>query len=336
MSKLVENEIQASGCTDIRKAVEKGFEVMLARKEVNETTAVFLLSDGEDTCGNSLKCIKEGIDQKHKLMEGRDMKYQIHTFGYGEEHDENVLTMISDTTGGEFYYIKTDSYVDECFIDCFGYLMSIFATDVRIQLEIDNGFELKDAFSVFWKKEDNKNAALSLYGLAVGKRLDYITEIGFVKKELKFEDELKTPIGKVTMEYKFNGKEYSIQKELNIKLVERESDKGEGHVEVSEAYARAMGVRAMNQARRLIEQGQFGAAQRRLESYHNKMNYIPTIGGSFKKKLARNVSYGHVNDYKDMMQVQRMMVDNAYNPEYSSFLKQNRTQRRFRKKKKGF
>ena len=117
---LVDKEIRVVGSTDIKKAMEVAYDAMLSRETQNDSTAVFLLSDGEDTCGNSMMDIKKVMEERHKMMQKRGFSYQTHSFGYGSDHDEKVLSMISDTTLGNFYYIKTNKHVDECFIDCFG------------------------------------------------------------------------------------------------------------------------------------------------------------------------------------------------------------------------
>ena len=336
MRQLVKDEIQESGCTDIRKAMEMAFDVMHNRDEENDTTAVFLLSDGEDTCGNDGVSIKKAMEIKHKLMEKKNYKYQIHSFGYGEGHDEKVLSMISDFTGGNFYYIKTDAYVDECFIDCFGYLMSVFATNVELELELLKGFQLNDVFSILWTKHSNKKATLKIHGLAVGKTLEYITEIGFLRDEMKFLDGQNVPVARITMKYFHDDMKYVLEKNLQVGLVEKETDKGEPDPDVEEAYAKAEGVRTMENARKLVEQGKQKEAESRLKDYHTKMDNNKYLKGSFKSKMVKTVKMDYVVESKDFMQVNKMMCENAYNPEYESFQVKNSKQQRLYSKKKGF
>lgn len=336
MRKLVKDEIVDSGSTDLRKAMEIGFDVMLGREEVNDTTAVFLLSDGDDTCGNNQASIQSAMKAKHAEMEKRNYDYQIHSFGYGSDHDEKVLSMISDFTGGNFYYIKTNKYVDECFIDCFGYLMSVFATNVQVELEMLKGYELKDVFSILWKKTSNKKAVLKLHGLAVGKTLEYITEIGFIKTELGFEPELDTMIARARMTYVYDDLKKSIEKDLSVKLVEKDDQKGDADEDVEEAYAKAEGVRAMERARKLVEEGKQKEAEERLKNYHSKMNNNQYLDNDFKSKIGKTVCIDFVKESKDYMQVNKMMTENAYNPAYESFQVKNKKQARLFSKKKGF
>lgn len=70
------------------------------------------MSDGEDTTGNSLNSILEGMKViDNKLIE-KGINYTITTFGFGSNHDEKVLSGISNYKNGEFYYIMNNSLVD--------------------------------------------------------------------------------------------------------------------------------------------------------------------------------------------------------------------------------
>lgn len=73
-------------------------------------------------------------------MKERDSKiksqYQIHSFGYGEDHDELVLSSMREFKNGKFYYINSDEIVDECFIDCMGSLLTIIGKSVEIKVNL--------------------------------------------------------------------------------------------------------------------------------------------------------------------------------------------------------
>ena len=70
-------------------------------------------------------------------MESKNMDFKINSFGYGNGHDEEILCAISNHSNGNFYYIKDLKLVDECFIECLGFLMSVFAIDAEIKIYLD-------------------------------------------------------------------------------------------------------------------------------------------------------------------------------------------------------
>lgn len=51
------NNLRAKDMTNIKQAMELALDQIIERKEINELTSVFLLSDGCDTCGNNLDSI---------------------------------------------------------------------------------------------------------------------------------------------------------------------------------------------------------------------------------------------------------------------------------------
>lgn len=78
--------------------------------------------------------ILSSLKENDGLMNKKGMDYKINSFGYGTDHDEKVLSMISSFRNGNFYYIKEIKQVGECFVDCLGYLMSYIAKSAEINL----------------------------------------------------------------------------------------------------------------------------------------------------------------------------------------------------------
>ncbi len=61
------------------------------------------------------------MEVKHQELKKKEMDdYSLHSFGYGDDHDEKILSGISKYKKGCFYYIKDNEFVDECFLDCLG------------------------------------------------------------------------------------------------------------------------------------------------------------------------------------------------------------------------
>ena len=50
--------------------------------------------------------------------------YSVNTFGYGSDHEPELMTKLAEEKNGCFYYIEDLTTVDEAFIDCLGLLKS--------------------------------------------------------------------------------------------------------------------------------------------------------------------------------------------------------------------
>ena len=83
-------------------------------------TSVFLLSDGLD--GSAEKRVE-------KLLNEYDITdtFTINTFGFGDDHDPNLMREIAKLRDGGFYYVEKLDVVDEMFVDALGGLISVIA-----------------------------------------------------------------------------------------------------------------------------------------------------------------------------------------------------------------
>lgn len=60
--------------------------------------------------------------------------FSIHSFGFGTDNDEDLMTKICQLKEGSFYFIKELATLDEAFSNALGGVISLVATDVVIKL----------------------------------------------------------------------------------------------------------------------------------------------------------------------------------------------------------
>jgi len=88
--------------------------------------------------------------------------FTINTFGFGKDHDAQLMSDISDLRDGNFYYIEKLEMVEDSFVDALGGLFSVIAEKVNIQLNLNNSHEflknvqISKTFGEMWK-ENKKN-----------------------------------------------------------------------------------------------------------------------------------------------------------------------------------
>ena len=78
-----------------------------------------MLTDGVDNRRRSV------VELSLKNLEVDPLSFTISCFGFGDDHDEDLLLHISNLRDGNFYYIKHLNTVDEAFADAFGGLVSV-------------------------------------------------------------------------------------------------------------------------------------------------------------------------------------------------------------------
>ncbi len=85
-------------------------------------TSIFLLSDGQD----------KGAEHtfKDSLLEERNQSlgvFTLHSFGFGNDHDEDLMVKLCEAKGGTFYYIQELATLDEAFCNALGGVISVAA-----------------------------------------------------------------------------------------------------------------------------------------------------------------------------------------------------------------
>lgn len=93
------NSLRERGGTDINAGMQLAFNIIKQRKTANPVTSIFLLTDGIDGQANlrvSTSLAAAKLD---------DESFTISSFGFGSDHDEDLLVNISKMRDGSFYYI---------------------------------------------------------------------------------------------------------------------------------------------------------------------------------------------------------------------------------------
>ncbi|KRX06270.1 hypothetical protein PPERSA_06241 [Pseudocohnilembus persalinus] len=94
--------VQGRGGTQTITGIEHGLWMMKNRKQKNPVTCMFLLSDGVDFQGKQLSDNVASLIYDYQIKE----QFTINTYGYGADHDPDVLLNIAKQKGGNFYFIE--------------------------------------------------------------------------------------------------------------------------------------------------------------------------------------------------------------------------------------
>lgn len=101
--------ITANGGTDIYDGMRLGYQVLKERRQRNDNSIMFLLTDGQD---------RSKLAEKQRIA--REMRTEggtgLFVFGFGTDHDSAHMIEIANACEGSFIYIDTNDTV----IDAFG------------------------------------------------------------------------------------------------------------------------------------------------------------------------------------------------------------------------
>jgi Mg-chelatase subunit ChlD len=171
------NHLDSRGGTSIADGMQLAFRVLKDRKYSNPVSSIFLLTDGLDN----------GADkrvQEHMINLGLlSTNFTIQCFGFGRDHDEDLLNNISNIKDGSFYFIDKLDTVDECFASALGGLMSVVALDVNIHvtntaLKPFENIKIKKTFGKMWvQKGTTSGHMIGLLHLLAGNEKGFLLEM---------------------------------------------------------------------------------------------------------------------------------------------------------------
>lgn len=83
--------------------------------------------------------------------------FSIHSFGFGTDHDEDLMNKICTLKDGAFYFIKELSTLDEAFCNALGGIISLVANEVTVHVRciaagMVEGVRISKVYGDKWEK----------------------------------------------------------------------------------------------------------------------------------------------------------------------------------------
>jgi Mg-chelatase subunit ChlD len=129
--------LNTSGMTNMSGGIGLAAQELNAVENPHTVRSVFLLTDGHANQGvsdmNGIISLTKNCLAPSEERGGAT----IHCFGYGQDHDNEMLKGIASATeGGTYYYVEKHSEVVSAFGDALGGLLSVVAQNVTVTLSV--------------------------------------------------------------------------------------------------------------------------------------------------------------------------------------------------------
>jgi uncharacterized protein YegL len=163
------NQLRPGGGTRILAGMNEALEVLSSRKTKNPVTSVFLLTDGIDSS-----------DLRQKKIVAKQMKdlgASLFVYGFGNDHDSQHLKAIADAGEGTFTFIEQSDMVIDAFGGALGAEKSIFAQNLCLTLNAQNGARITNIQSGNYRKSidaDGTSAKIFYPNLMLGEQRDVL------------------------------------------------------------------------------------------------------------------------------------------------------------------
>ena len=292
--------IQGAGGTDINLGMMHAFQTIKQRRYINPVTSIFLLSDGLDD--KAQQRVKESL-VKFNIPDD----VTINTFGFGSDHDPQLMNDIADQRDGNFYVIHQLDTIDETFIDCLGGLFSSIAQSAQIKVKPEqsnalNGVEIIKAYggAGMWAKLQDTYVT-KMTSLISGKQRDYVFEIKLPASVKELQDHEKNiPIASAEVEVLGLNNEIVVKKaELYVTLLneveEMKEEEEDDDKEVMNNYYRVKGALVMDEARKLADAKRNDEAKKLLQNFKEELVNSSVKGNELIKNLVKDIDMAIVD-----------------------------------------
>jgi len=279
--------VVTGGSTNLSGGLLEGLNIVRNHKSTkSDVSTVLLLTDGIANHGitgteNIVKAMKGCLQQIEGVA-------TVFTFGFGDDHDPDMLKAISEAGHGLFYFIKDKDAISGSFGDCLGGLLSVVGQNIRLKCEAINGAVIKDLHTGF----ENKRLSSTNYEISLGDIYsEESRETLFTLVLPESTENSNAPIMKFSVEY------FDISKSIfgtcettcfiNRKL---NATQETPNLEVSEQMQRVVVVTAMKEAKAAAEKKDFVQAQQILSSAKQSITTSPFANAEMSKQLMEDIT----------------------------------------------
>jgi hypothetical protein len=258
------SKIKAGSSTNLSGGLFEGINMMQARTEKAPVASVLLMTDG--MANNGIRHTP-ALCSTMKGMLGEAPEFTTYCFGYGKDHNSDMLQMVSETGNGMYYYIESNDIIGESFGDCLGGLLSVVGQNISLTIEAAaDGYTIKKVHSKQTAiiAAGGTKATVSLGDLQSEETRDILVEVGLpplVNAHAEPHPAFAFTITYVNVVMK--GTDAATATSNIARPVDVPADQAP-HAVVRDAVDRQHAIDGMAEARRLAEQGDLAGARTRV------------------------------------------------------------------------
>ncbi|XP_026448823.1 E3 ubiquitin-protein ligase WAV3-like [Papaver somniferum] len=276
------NSLVADGETDIVGGLKKGAKVIEDRKHKNPVCSIMLLSDGQDS-----------FSKRINLKNISRLQIPVHTFGFGADHDPNMLHSIVEGSKGTFSFIEAEGLIQDAFAQCIGGLLSVIVQDLQVRVHSLDPYvclsQLKAGSYSTYLTGDNQIGSVDIGDLYADEERDFLVLVNIpVVAGGIFNDQMK--LVSVWCDYKDPFTKESVTTEaVEVKLQRPEmvNEDMVVSVEVDRQKNRLQVAEALSNSRAAAERGDLATAMSIIDSCRMQMSDTASMhaGDRFSHEL---------------------------------------------------
>jgi Mg-chelatase subunit ChlD len=147
------DRVKERGHTNLSGGLLAALETLyrIAENEASPVESVLLFTDGKANVG--IRTQAPLVRATSSMLGQIGRQVSVFTFGYGGEHDVDLLRAVSEAGSGLFYYIDNPDNIPQSFCDCLGGLLSVAAQNVRLSFRAAERMRLHKPLTTYTTAE---------------------------------------------------------------------------------------------------------------------------------------------------------------------------------------
>lgn len=262
-------QLNAGSCTNLSGGLFEGLSLVDKRTDPAKVCSVLLFTDG---------LANEGISDKNQLRDAltkrmtRTTGCSIYTFGFGSDHDAEMLQMIASCAGGVYYFIEGVDRIPSAFADCLGGLQSVVAQNMRLKIFAEPGATVTKVYNGKYTMTGTVPASgsgsvqLSLGDIFDGESKDIVVEIDIPALSEPKPDNHAIARFELTYFSVTDAGDHSVTAHVNIARPANVPAERPINERVELQVGRVKTAEAIEESRRLADTGRLEEARERLTS----------------------------------------------------------------------
>ena len=233
--------------------------------------------------------VKEPVQKETNL----NASYTVNTFGFGANHNEQLLKGIAEVGNGLYFYIENKEVLGDAFIDCIGGLLSVVGQDLSLSLSPAPGVELLEVLTSYPKQRDGSKTTLKIKDIQSEERRDIVCR---VKLPVLASPATESPaLLTATLEYNNVLTSQRARADTTLCLARpapesKECKEATPNLFVSEQYNRMAAVAALKQAADLADKNDLTRANECLQAAIENVENSPAADNSYCKDLLKSMA----------------------------------------------
>lgn len=286
-------QLCAGSCTNLSGGLLMGLDRLQHRKtKRNKVASLLLLTDG--LANEGITGIDQIVAATQNKIKALDSPMSLFTFGFGDDHDPNLLRPLAECGGGMFYYVKNPDDIPLAFADCLGGLQSVTAQNcvVNIRTLNPNIKIIKNLNKQCTVKGSLPNTELELTfsDLYSDEERDLLFLISLPKVDMASEQ--ADPIVDFRLKYfdVVSLMDASCRCQLEISRPTSVADDIVRDMDIDQQFNRLRVADALEESRAMAEKGDYKGAQSFLSNVRAEMNFSPSVATPYVQKLQEELA----------------------------------------------